>query len=276
MPDSLAALLRARLPLADLDPRETTGFDGDKPAGLAATASIGEELSELQERLHADGVSGGHRSVLVVLQGMDTSGKGGTIRSVAGMVDPLGVRIATFGRPSPEELEHDFLWRVRKRMPAPGQLVFFDRSHYEDVLAARVRGLADAAEIERRYGAIDDFERAYVESGGVIVKCLLHIDRDVQADRLRSRLDDPTKHWKFDPSDLDDRELWPQYLDAYETVLERCSTDVAPWFVVPSGRKWYRNWAVAALLLEHMRTLDLHWPEASFDVEAARERLDRE
>ena len=276
MPDSLAALLRPRTPLADLDPRETVGFDGDKAVGKEALAAVGEELSELQERLHADGASGGHRSVLVVLQGMDTSGKGGTIRSVAEMVDPLGVRVAAFGRPTPEELEHDFLWRIEKRLPAPGQLVFFDRSHYEDVLAARVRGLADPAEVERRYGAINDFERAYVEGGGVILKCLLHIDRDVQADRLRSRLDDPTRHWKFDPSDLDDRELWPQYLDAYETVLERCSTDVAPWFVVPSGRKWYRNWAVAALLLEHMRTLDLHWPEASFDVEAARDRLDRE
>ncbi|GAA2070144.1 hypothetical protein GCM10009821_03810 [Aeromicrobium halocynthiae] len=275
MSDPLAALLRTYTPLADLDPRETVGFDGDKAAGEQALAAVGAELSELQERLHADGVSGGRRSVLVVLQGMDTSGKGGTIRGVAGMVDPLGVRIAAFGRPTPEELEHDFLWRIGRRMPAPGQLVFFDRSHYEDVLAARVRGLADDEEIDRRYDAINDFERAYVEGGGVIVKCLLHIDRDVQADRLRARLDDPTKHWKFDPSDLDDRELWPQYLDAYETVLERCSTDVAPWFVVPSGRKWYRNWAVASLLLEHLRTLDLGWPEATFDVEAARERLDR-
>lgn len=275
MPDSLAALLRARLPLAELDPRATIGFDADKAAGQEALVTVGDELSELQERLHADGVSGGRRSVLVVLQGMDTSGKGGTIRSVAGMVDPLGVRIAAFGRPTPEELEHDFLWRIEKRMPESGQLVFFDRSHYEDVLAAKVRGLADEAEIERRYDAINDFERAYVDGGGVIVKCLLHIDRDVQAERLRSRLDDPAKHWKFDPSDLDDRELWPQYVDAYERVLERCTTDVAPWFVVPSGRKWYRNWAVAALLLERMRTLDLGWPEATFDVDAARARLDR-
>lgn len=274
MSDSLAALLRTHRTLADLDPRETVGFDGDKAAGQDALAVVGEQLSELQERLHADGVSGGRRSVLVVLQGMDTSGKGGTIRNVAGTVDPLGVRIAAFGRPTPEELAHDFLWRVEKRMPEPGQLVFFDRSHYEDVLAARVRGIVDAPEVERRYGAINDFERAYVESGGVVVKCLLHIDRDVQAERLRSRLDDPTKHWKFDPSDLDDRELWPQYLEAYETVLERCSTDVAPWFVVPSGRKWYRNWAVATLLLEHMRALDLRWPEATFDVEAARHRLE--
>lgn len=275
MSDSLAASLRTHPPLADLDPRETVGFDGDKAAGRQALAVVGEELSQLQERLHADGVSGGRRSVLVVLQGMDTSGKGGTIRKVAGTVDPLGVRIAAFGRPTPEELAHDFLWRIEKRMPEPGQLVFFDRSHYEDVLAARVRGLADDEEIDRRYDAINDFERAYVEGGGVIVKCLLHIDRDVQADRLRARLDDPTKHWKFDPSDLDDRELWPQYLDAYERVLERCSTDVAPWFVVPSGRKWYRSWAVATLLLEHLRTLDLRWPEATFDVAAARERLDR-
>lgn len=275
MSDSIAALLRPRTPLADLDPRATIGFDGDKAAGKEALAAVGAELSELQERLHADGVRGGRRSVLVVLQGMDTSGKGGTIRKVAGTVDPLGVRIAAFGRPTPEELEHDFLWRIERRMPAPGQLVFFDRSHYEDVLAARVRGLAQDDEIDRRYDAINDFERAYVEEGGVIVKCLLHIDRDVQADRLRSRLDDPTKHWKFDPSDLDDRELWPQYLEAYETVLERCSTDVAPWFVVPSGRKWYRSWAVASLLLEHLRTLDLSWPEATFDVEAARARLDR-
>jgi PPK2 family polyphosphate:nucleotide phosphotransferase len=204
---------------------------------------------------------------------MDTSGKGGTIRHAAGLVDPQGLRITSFKKPSPEELEHDFLWRIEKAMPQPGKIGIFDRSQYEDVLIGRVRELAPAKEIERRYDAINDFEQAYVEGGGTIIKCLLHITADDQRERLTARLGDPTKHWKYNPGDVDERALWDDYQQAYDLALERCSTEPAPWFVVPSGRKWYRNWAVATLLLEHLRALGLTWPTADFDVDAEKARV---
>ncbi|MEH3067390.1 MAG: polyphosphate kinase 2 family protein [Aeromicrobium erythreum] len=273
MSQSLSSTLSAVTSLAEVDSRSTPGFDGDKAAGKAALAELGTELADLQERLHAHGTTGDPRSVLLVLQGMDTSGKGGTIEKVVGLVSPLGVRIASFKKPTPEELAHDFLWRIEQRLPSAGELGVFDRSHYEDVLIGRVRRLADADEVERRYDAINAFERRYVESGGTVLKCLLHISPDDQAARLLARLDDPTKHWKFNPGDIDERELWDDYQEAYDLVLQRTSTDVAPWHVVPSGRKWYRNWAVGRLLLEHLRALDLSWPEADYDVDEQRARL---
>ncbi len=273
MPQSLSRTLSSLTNLADVDSRSTPGFDGDKADGRQALADLGPDLADLQERLHAHGTAGDPRSVLLVLQGMDTSGKGGVIEKVVGLVSPLGVRIASFKKPTTEELAHDFLWRVEKQLPGGGVLGVFDRSHYEDVLIGRVRSLADPAEIERRYDAIVDFERRYVESGGTIVKCLLHIDPEDQADRLLARLDDPTKHWKFNPGDIDERALWDDYQEAYQVVLERTSTDEAPWHVVPSGRKWYRNWAVGALLLEALQGLELEWPAADYDVEEQRARL---
>jgi PPK2 family polyphosphate:nucleotide phosphotransferase len=273
MTQSLSRTLSALTTLADVDPRSTPGFDGHKADGQQALADLGVELADLQERLHAHGTAGDPRSVLLVLQGMDTSGKGGVIEKVVGLVSPLGVRIASFKKPTPEELAHDFLWRVEKQLPADGVLGVFDRSHYEDVLIGRVRSLAEPAEIERRYGAIVDFERRYVEAGGTLVKCLLHIGPDDQEERLLARLDDPTKHWKFNPGDIDERALWDDYQEAYQLVLDRTSTDEAPWHVVPSGRKWYRNWAVGALLLEALQGLDLAWPAADYDVEEQRARL---
>ena len=263
--------------LKSVDPRSTPGFDGDKAAGKAALVEVGSELAELQERLYAGGRTGTTtRKVLLVLQGMDTSGKGGTIRAVAGLVDPQGLLLSSFGRPTAEELTHDFLWRVEARLPEPGHIGVFDRSHYEDVLIARVRGLAPPEEIERRYAAIIDFEQRFVDGGGVLLKCLLHIDRDVQAERLRARLEDPTKHWKYDPSDLDERALWDDYRTAYEVAVDRTSTPSAPWIVVPAGLKWYRNWAVATLLRESLRSLDLDWPPADFDPATELARLDGE
>jgi PPK2 family polyphosphate:nucleotide phosphotransferase len=273
MTQSLSSTLSATTTLADVDPHATPGFDGDKVAGRQALADLGAELADLQERLHAQGTVGDARSVLLVLQGMDTSGKGGVIEKVVGLVSPLGVRIASFKKPTPEELAHDFLWRIEKQLPAGGQLGVFDRSHYEDVLIGRVRSLAEPAEIERRYAAIADFERHYVAGGGTLVKCLLHIGPDDQAERLLARLDDPTKRWKFNPGDIDERALWDDYQEAYQVVLDRTSTDEAPWYVVPSGRKWYRNWAVGTLLLEALRGLDLTWPEPDYDVEVQRARL---
>jgi PPK2 family polyphosphate:nucleotide phosphotransferase len=256
------------------DSRATTGFDGAKADAAKALARVGEELSDVQEKLFARGRTESTAArILVVLQGMDTSGKGGIVRHVAGLVDPQGLAITSFKKPTPEELEHDFLWRVEKALPAAGMIGIFDRSHYEDVLIGKVRRLAGVKEIARRYTAINEFEQAFTESGGVIVKCFLHITADDQKQRLAARLDDPTKYWKYNPGDLDERLLWDDYQQAYAMVLERCSTDAAPWHLVPSGRKWYRNWAVATLLLERLRALDLDWPEADFDVEEQKARL---
>jgi PPK2 family polyphosphate:nucleotide phosphotransferase len=273
MATSLSELLTGVTRLSDVDSRSTPGFDGDKDDAEEAMSDLGDELADLQERLYANGTRNDPRSLLLVLQGMDTSGKGGTIRHAAGLVDPQGLRITSFKKPTPEELEHDFLWRIEKALPPAGRIGIFDRSQYEDVLICRVRELAPPDEIERRYDAINDFERAYVDGGGTIVKCLLHITADDQKERLCARLDDPTKHWKYNPGDVDERALWDDYREAYQLVLERCSTDAAPWFVVPSGRKWYRNWAVATLLMEHLRALDLDWPAADFDVDAEKARV---
>jgi PPK2 family polyphosphate:nucleotide phosphotransferase len=276
MPASLSEQLTVTAPvdLAEFDSRATTGFEGDKADAKAGLAAIGAELSDLQERLFANGRSGASTTrVLVVLQGMDTSGKGGIVRHVAGLADPQGLDITSFKQPTPEELEHDFLWRVEKALPQPGMLGIFDRSHYEDVLIGKVRRLADLEELARRYVAINAFEKSFVESGGVLLKCFLHISADDQKERLAERLDDPSKHWKFNVGDLDERMLWDEYQKAYEIALERCSTSRAPWHLVPSGRKWYRNWAVATLLTERLRELDLQWPAADFDVEAAKARL---
>lgn len=264
----------APVDLAAYDSRATTGFDGKKADAKKRLTAMGEELSDLQEKLFARGRSGASPTrVLVVLQGMDTSGKGGIIRHVAGLVDPQGLAITSFKKPTPEELQHDFLWRVERRLPAAGQIGVFDRSHYEDVLIGRVRQLAPPEEIERRYDAINAFEQAFTDSGGVLIKCFLHITTDDQKERLEARLDDPTKHWKYNPGDLDERMLWADYQHAYALALERCSTEHAPWHVVPSGRKWYRNWAVATLLTEQLRALDLEWPRADYDVEAEKARL---
>jgi polyphosphate kinase 2 (PPK2 family) len=247
MADSLRDALRVPAPpvlISRLDPRATPLAPGDKEHTREVMAVEGERLAELQERLFAEGATGGRRRVLLVLQGMDTSGKGGVVRHVVGAVQPQGVQYTAFKRPTPEELSHGFLWRVRRAVPEPGMLGVFDRSHYEDVLAGSVRGTVSSAVVERR-----------------------------QKQRLLARLDDSAKQWKFDPGDVDDRALWPAYMRAYETVLERTDTDAAPWYVVPSDRKWYRNWAVGRLLLETLTELDPRLPAPSYDVAQQRDRL---
>jgi PPK2 family polyphosphate:nucleotide phosphotransferase len=259
--------------LREVDPRGTPLVPGDKEHTREVAAAEGRRLAELQERLYAEGVTGGRRRVLLVLQGMDTSGKGGVVRHVVGAVQPQGVAVTGFGRPTPEELRHGFLWRVRRAVPGPGKLGVFDRSHYEDVLAGRVRQLAPPAVIERRYREIVRFEQQLVDEGVTLVKVMLHISPWEQKQRLLARLDDSAKRWKFDPADLDDRALWPDYQRAYETVLERTSTGTAPWYVVPADRKWYRNWAVGRLLLETLTELDPRLPEPSYDVAEQRDRL---
>jgi PPK2 family polyphosphate:nucleotide phosphotransferase len=260
--------------LRGIDPSTTPGFGQHKVAARKAQQKLAPRLAELQERLFAEGRTGGTRSLLLVLQGLDTSGKGGTVRHVVGQMDPQGVRITSFGPPTPEERRHDFLWRVRRRLPEPGIVGVFDRSHYEDVVTVRVRKLAPRATWSRRYAAIRRFEEQVLAGDTRIVKCFLHISADEFCRRQRARLEDPTKHWKYDPGDLENLGLWEDYLDAYGDALERCSNDGAPWYVVPADRKWYRNWAITRLLIEQLEDMELRWPSATFEVAEQRARLE--
>ncbi|KMS66415.1 MULTISPECIES: PPK2 family polyphosphate kinase [Streptomyces] len=262
-----------RVDLSRYDARATPAAPGGKRAAGADADRMGKQLARLQERLWAAATAGDRRRVLLVLQGMDTSGKGGTVKHVIGQLNPSGCRITAFKAPTEEERRHDFLWRVRRALPEPGEIGIFDRSHYEDVLIARVRHLARPAEIGSRYGLINDFERSLAEDGVTLVKCFLHLSYDEQRRRLLRRLDRPDKHWKFDPGDIDERTLWPDYQKAYELALERCAAPYAPWYLVPADRKWYRNWAISRLLLERLRELDPRYPEAHFDAAECRERL---
>ncbi|AUG28709.1 MULTISPECIES: polyphosphate kinase 2 family protein [Microbacterium] len=260
--------------LADLDPSSTPGYEEGKSSGRSDLEAGADELDELQERLYAQSrIQEDAPAVLLVLQAMDSAGKGGIVRHVVGSVDPQGIALAAFKKPTPEELAHDFLWRIDKRVPAPGLIGVFDRSHYEDVLIGRVRALAPAEEIERRYGAIVDFEKGLTDRGIRLVKVMLHISADEQKERLRERLDRPDKHWKYNPGDVDERQRWDEYMAAYQTVFERTSTPNAPWHVVPANRKWYARLAVQALLLDALEDVDPQWPAADFDVEAEKVRL---
>jgi PPK2 family polyphosphate:nucleotide phosphotransferase len=259
--------------LRGIDTRGTPGFRGAKADAGKVRPKLAERLSTLQEQLYAEGRAGGGRRVLLVLQGMDTSGKGGTIRHVVGQMDPAGVRVTAFRTPTEEERSHDFLWRIRARLPDPGHLGVFDRSHYEDVVVARVRGLVDRDTWMSRYDAINRFEEELVAGGTRVVKCFLHISAQEQKERLLKRLDDPTKQWKFNPSDLEDRTRWEDHMEAYGDAIQSCDTEIAPWHIVPADRKWYRNWAITLLLIEALDGLELAWPPASFDVEEQRRRL---
>lgn len=259
--------------LASIDTRSTPGFHGKKVDGQVALAELEPALSELQERLFANGRSGGEQRLLLVVQGMDTSGKGGTMRKAVGLMDPQGVSIKAFKAPTEAERRRGFLWRIRQALPGPGQIGVFDRSHYEDVLAAPVRKLARPSVIESRYDAINQFENDLADSGCAVVKVMLHISADEQKVRLAERLTNPAKYWKYNPGDIDDRRLWPDFQRAYEVALERCNTGAAPWHVVPADRKWYRNLAVTRLLIEHLEAMKLDWPPADFDIEAEKARL---
>jgi PPK2 family polyphosphate:nucleotide phosphotransferase len=259
--------------LAEVPTDATPGFDGGKAAGKSALKADSAVLAELQELLWANSALGDERRLLLVLQAMDTAGKGGVVKHVIGSVDPQGVQFAAFKKPTDQELQHDFLWRVHKEVPGAGTIGVFDRSHYEDVLIARVRELAPAAEIERRYEAINQFERQLVDSGTTIVKVMLHIGSSEQRSRLQARLDDPQKHWKYNPGDLDERMLLAKYLQAYQVAFERTSTEYAPWYVVPADRKWYARLAVQQLLIEALQDMTLAWPTADYDVKREAKRL---
>ncbi|MEA5638196.1 PPK2 family polyphosphate kinase [Cutibacterium granulosum] len=266
---------QAPVNLAAIDTGATPKAPGDKETTKDAAAQMGEQLSALQERLFARGRvnADSARRVLVILQGMDTAGKGGVVRHTFGLLDPQGVQLAAFKAPTKEELSHDFLWRIRRELPDAGMIGVFDRSHYEDVLVARVDKLVEPEVWRRRYDRINRFEAELAASGTVIVKFFLHISPKVQQERLVARLDDPEKHWKFDPSDIAARAKWGDYQQAYTDVLERCNPDIAPWYVIPADHKWYRNWAVAQILLETLRSMNITWPAVDFDVDEQRHKL---
>jgi PPK2 family polyphosphate:nucleotide phosphotransferase len=276
-PQQLGEILRAGpdFVLSDADTGATPGFTGGKKAGRAALAAGTGRLSDLQERLTAAATGGGTRSALLVIQGMDTAGKGGIVKHVVGACDPEGVRVTAFKAPTAEEQAHDFLWRVRPKIPAPGQIGVFDRSHYEDVLIVRVHGLVPRATWSRRYATINRFEQRLVDDGVAVVKVMLNLSSAEQKRRLRRRLDRPDKWWKYRPEDLVERALWEGYQQAYQDVITRCSTPAAPWHVVPADHKWYARWAVQQLLIDALEAIDPQWPPPAFDVAEEKARLAR-
>lgn len=237
-------------------PDDRSARSEDKAQDLAELAKLTEAINARQDILHAEA----QHKVILLLQGMDTSGKDGTVKHVFSACDPLGIRLASFKAPSADELAHDYLWRVHAQVPAKGELVIFNRSHYEDVLIVKVHGWIDEAECQRRYQQINDFERMLTETGTTLIKCFLHISKEEQKERLQERLDEPTKHWKFNPKDLEERALWDDYMQAYESALQATSTEHAPWYVIPANSKTNRHLLISRLLLETLNALPLAYP----------------
>ncbi|MFP5366339.1 MAG: polyphosphate kinase 2 family protein [Actinomycetes bacterium] len=261
--------------LAALDPDSTPGYSGTKEDGQALLAEMDDALAELQEKLFAESRFGGRKRILLILQAMDTAGKGGIVNHVMAAMNPQGVQFKAFKAPTEEEKSYDFLWRIEKEVPAAGMVGVFDRSHYEDVLIHRVHRWASPAEIKRRYVAINEFEARLTESGTKVVKVMLHISGQEQKERLLARLDNPAKHWKYSRGDLDERAFWDDYMSAYQAAIDETNTADAPWHVIPANKKWYARIAVQQLLLSTMEGLDLHWPKAEFDVALERELVAR-
>jgi PPK2 family polyphosphate:nucleotide phosphotransferase len=253
----------SQIDLRDWDPNDTSAYDGDKTEGKDQLLQLNRRLEELQELLYAE-----HKhKLLIVLQAMDTGGKDGTIRKVFEGVNPQGVKVASFKAPTPEELDHDYVWRVHRHVPGKGEIVIFNRSHYEDVLVVRVHELAPPKVWKRRYTQINDFERMLAEEGTTILKFFLHIDLDEQKQRLQARLDDPRKRWKFNVDDLKERERWGEYMQAYADAISRTSTKWAPWYIVPSNRNWYRNLVVASTIVETLEGLKMKYPEPAENLD---------
>jgi PPK2 family polyphosphate:nucleotide phosphotransferase len=259
--------------VADLDTNATPGFKGKKDDARSLQWERNERFAELQEMLYANSLAGDNRKVLLVLQGMDTAGKGGIVKHVVGAGNPQGIRYASFGKPTDEELAHDFLWRIERALPTPGHIGVFDRSHYEDVLIVRVHNLVPPDVWDARYDIINDFEKRIAANDTTIIKVAMFVSLDEQKKRLAERLERPDKYWKYNPADIDERLLWPKYQEAYQAMLERTSTDYAPWHVIPCDRKWYGRLAITELLIEALEGLDLSWPAPDFDVDEEKKRL---
>lgn len=259
--------------VSDIDRNATPGFHGDKDDAPTLQEERNVRLAELQELLYANSRAGDHRSVLLVLQGMDTAGKGGIVKHVVGAANPQGIEYRSFGKPTPEELSHHYLWRIRNALPAAGHIGVFDRSHYEDVLVVRVHNLVPPEVWEPRYDEINAFEHELVDGGMSLIKVAMFVSLDEQKERLAERLDRPDKYWKYNPGDVDERLKWPLYQEAYQAMLDRTSTDYAPWHVVPCDRKWYSRLAITELLIETLKRLNMSWPPPDFDVETEKKRL---
>jgi len=262
----------SKVELKKFDPSDASEFPGGKKEAQEALLALNAELETLQEMLYAQ-----HKhKVLIVLQGMDTSGKDGVIRHVFEGVNPQGVRVASFKVPTPMELDHDYLWRIHAQTPGKGEMVIFNRSHYEDVLVVRVHGLVPQKIWSRRYAHINAFEKCLAEEGTTILKFFLHISAEEQKGRLLARLQDPTKQWKYNPGDLKERKLWKEYVRAYEEVLSKTSTRYAPWYVIPADKKWYRNWVIATILVKTLKDLHLAYPQPDYDVQAALQTFEQD
>ncbi|MDI1309543.1 MAG: polyphosphate kinase 2 family protein [Methylotenera sp.] len=242
--------------LKNYNPQDKSERSKTKEQDFLELTQLATEINSLQDILHAEG----KRKILLILQGMDASGKDGTVRHVFSECDPLGIRLASFKTPSSEELAHDYLWRVHQEIPKAGELVIFNRSHYEDVLIVKVHDWIDDAECKRRYAQINDFERLLAETGTVIIKCFLNISKEEQKARMQERLADPSKTWKFNPGDLKERELWPKYMQAYEQAIKATSTEYAPWYVIPADSKTNRNLLISRLLLDALKSMNLKFP----------------
>jgi PPK2 family polyphosphate:nucleotide phosphotransferase len=268
-----ALKFRAGGKVADIDTDGTPGFTGDKDGSVSLQEERNKRYAELQEMLYANSKEGDHRSVLLVLQGMDTAGKGGIVKHVVGQANPQGIRYTSFGVPTEEERAHHYLWRIRNALPPAGHIGVFDRSHYEDVLIVRVHNLVPPEVWGARYDEINAFEHELVDNGTTLVKVAMFVSLEEQKKRLAERLSRPDKYWKYNPGDIDERKLWPNYQEAYQAVLDRTSTDYAPWYVVPCDRKWYCRLAVTELLIEALKDLNLSWPPPDFDVEAEKLRV---
>ena len=260
--DRYRVKLGSRVDLRERDPGDESAFAGNKKAGRKRLLELNDVLEELQEMLYAEH----EQKVLIVLQAMDTGGKDGTIRQVFEGVNPQGVRVASFKAPTSEELAHDYLWRVHKQTPGKGEIVIFNRSHYEDVLVVRVHNLVPEAVWSKRYDHINAFERTLADEGTTLLKFFLHIGLDEQKERFQARLAEPHKHWKFNPGDLEERKLWGDYMAAYEEAIGRTSTEWSPWYIVPANRKWYRNLVVATVITETLKGLDIQYPEPGYDL----------
>jgi PPK2 family polyphosphate:nucleotide phosphotransferase len=253
--------VKDKIQLSDWDPEDRSGFTGDKSEGKKELVRLTDELEILQELLFAEQ----KHKILIILQGMDTSGKDGVIRHVFEGVNPQGVRVASFKAPTPLELSHDYLWRVHQHVPGKGEIVIFNRSHYEDVLVVRVHQLVPKKIWSKRYKQINEFEHMLADEGTIILKFFLHISPDEQKKRLQSRLDDPQKHWKFNVDDLKERKLWDEYTQAYEDVLNQTSTSWAPWYIIPSNHKWLRNLIIGTVLLDTLKKLKMEYPQLKTD-----------
>ncbi len=255
-----------KLDLRHLDPDDTSLAPGGREKTDAQSEKLTARLGDLQELLFAEH----KRRLLVILQGMDTSGKDGTVRHVMRGVSPQSVRAVSFKKPTQVELDHDFLWRVHAQVPAAGEIVIFNRSHYEDVLVVRVHGLVSEKVWRKRYALINDFEQTLTESGTTILKFFLHISKNEQRERLQARLDDPTKRWKFQHGDIEERRLWNDYRKAYEDALEKTSTKWAPWIVVPANKKWFRNYVAAKTIVGALEAFDMKYPQPDLKAETIR------